>query len=116
MSTPPFPPSNPLPAQQTTASPQSDVASVIVPYKNPQALAAYYLGLFSIIPVLGFFLALASVPLGILGLKARSRQPAIHGAAHAWIGIVIGSLSLLVHVAVIVILVIAATSSAASHR
>ncbi len=116
MSTPPFPPSNPLPAQQVTPSPQSDVASVIVPYKNPQALAAYYLGLFSIIPLLGFFLALASVPLGILGLKARSRQPAIHGAVHAWIGIVIGSIVLLVHIAVIVILVVAATSAAASHR
>jgi len=116
MSVPPPSPSNPLPTQQVTPSPQSDVASVIVPYKNPQALAAYYLGLFSIIPLLGFFLALAAVPLGILGLKARSRQPAIHGAAHAWIGIVIGSLSLFAHIAVIVVIVVAAASSAASHR
>jgi len=30
--------------------------------------------------------------LGIMGLRARSRNPAIKGSVHAWIGIVMGGL------------------------
>ncbi len=82
----------------------------LIPYKNPQALTAYYLGIFSIIPVLGFFLACASVPLGIAGLKKRKANPIIRGAVHAWIGIIGGSFSILIHLLIIGLVIVANAS------
>jgi hypothetical protein len=76
--------------------PTGDVTGGLIPYKNPAALAAYYLGIFSFIPILGLPLGVIAFFLGIAGLRARSRQPQIKGAVHAWIGIVIGGLFSLV--------------------
>lgn len=70
----------------------TDSTGGIIPYKNPHALIAYYLGLFSLFPLLGFFLAVPALVLGIMGLRNRSRNPKIRGAAHAWIGIIMGGL------------------------
>lgn len=92
--TQPTPPAAPPPPQQ------GDSTGGVIPYKNPQALTAYYLGLFSIFPALGFFLGCVAVPLGIIGLKKRKQNPVIKGAVHAWIGILGGGLSILVHVAI----------------
>ena len=82
--------------------PDSPLASV-VPYKNSKALISYYLGVFSLIPCLGAVLALGSIPLGILGLKYAKANPQSKGTVHAWVGIVLGSLVLLGHIALIVI-------------
>jgi hypothetical protein len=79
--------------------------TALIPYKNPKALIAYYLGIFSLIPVIGFFLGCASVPLGVLGLKDKHARPVIRGSAHAWVGIIIGGLSVLVHLLIVVGLV-----------
>jgi hypothetical protein len=73
----------------------------VIPYKNPHALTAYYLGIFSIIPVIGLVLGAVALGLGISGLKRRKKQPVIRGAAHAWVGIICGGLSVLVHLALI---------------
>jgi hypothetical protein len=91
---------SPTPPIAPTASPQGDATGGVIPYKNPQALTAYYLGIFSIFPVLGFFLGCAAVPLGIIGLKKRKQNPVIKGSVHAWIGILGGGLSVMVHVAI----------------
>lgn len=80
---PPVPPKN-----------EGDATGGIIPYKNPKALTAYYLGIFGLFPVLGFFLAIPAVWLGILGLRARKDNPVIKGSVHAWIGIVLGVLSI----------------------
>ena len=81
--------------------PQSDdPISVIVPYKNPKALIGYYLGVFSLIPCLGGLLGPAALILGILGLRARARNPRMHGKGHAIFAIIAGSLMTLVHLAV----------------
>ena len=69
---------------------EGDSTGGIIPYKNPHALIAYYLGLFSLFPVLGVFLAIPAFILGIIGLKKRKQNPAIKGSVHAWIGIVMG--------------------------
>jgi hypothetical protein len=90
------------------ASPGADATGGIIPYKNPPALVAYYLGLFSIFPLFGFLLGIASLVLGILGLKRRRRYPEVRGSVHAWIGIGCGSLSILVWGAMIVILIVGA--------
>ena len=65
-----------------------DTTGGLIPYKNKCALIGYYLGVFSIlIPVAG---GIGSVVLGILGLIAKKRNPAVRGTAHAIIAIVLG--------------------------
>src|SRR5262245_3626245 len=66
-----------------------DGISTIIPYKNPQALVAYYLGLFSFIPFIGFFLGVTAFILGLRGLKFANNNPGSKGRVHAWIGIIL---------------------------
>ncbi len=75
---------------------EGDATGGLIPYKNSQALIAYYLGLFSLFPILGFFLAVPAVILGIRGLAARRRNPVIKGSVHAWIGIIVGGICMVV--------------------
>ncbi len=74
-----------------------EAVATVVPYRNPSALIAYYLGVFSLMPCLGLLLAPFAFVLGILGLRYRKRNPQAHGLAHAWIGIIIGGLSIIGH-------------------
>ncbi len=73
-----------------------EVVSTVVPYKNPPALAAYYLGLFSFIGILpifglpGTFMGLAALFLGLKGLKNVKQHPEMKGTVHAWIGVLLG--------------------------
>ena len=66
---------------------QGDATGGVIPYKNPQALIAYYLGIASGIPIIGLPFGIAAFVLGILGLRARNRNPVIKGSIHAGIGI-----------------------------
>ena len=98
----PPPPQAPPPVPQT-----GDATGGLIPYKNPQALIAYYIGIFSLIPAIGFFLAIAAIILGILGLKKRKLNPIIKGAAHAWIGIILGAISIAYHLLIAIAIAIA---------
>ena len=91
--------------------PQGDATGGLIPYKNAPALVAYYLGLFSILPVIGILLGIPSLILGIVGLKKRRREPHVKGAVHAWIGIGCGALSILVWSAVIVLIIVGTATS-----
>ncbi|MDB6027700.1 MAG: hypothetical protein JWM68_3923 [Verrucomicrobiales bacterium] len=96
------------PPRIVTAPPQiehGDATGGIIPYKNPHALTAYYLGIFSIIPVVGFFLGATALILGISGLRQRKKRPMIGGAVHAGIGIIGGGLSVLAHLVIIAFIV-----------
>ncbi len=106
MSNPPNPKKNnpfssPVGTQQPNWAPghphgqQGDATGGVIPYKNPQALVAYYLGIVALLPVIGLPFGIASLVLGILGLRARKRNPVIKGSAHAIIGICGGVFSLL---------------------
>jgi hypothetical protein len=98
-----------LPAGMTAPPPapvQGDVTGGIVPYKNPPALLAYYFGIFGLIPFLGIPFAVAAIVFGILGLKRRRSAPVVRGQVHAWIGIVLGSLSILGHLILGAVLII----------
>ena len=75
---------------------EEDATGGVIPYKNPAALTGYYLGIFSFLPLIGFFLAVPALILGIHGLRAKRRQPQIRGSVHAWIGIVMGGFFTLV--------------------
>src|SRR5439155_16793769 len=53
--------------------------SKIVPYRNKPALAAYYCGVFSFIPVLCFLLGPIALILGIFGFLKAQKSPQAHG-------------------------------------
>ncbi len=74
--------------------------------KNPQALLAYYIGLLSLLPVLGLGMAPTALILGVKGLKYARQNPIVKGQAHAWIGIVCGGFWSLVHWGIAIALLI----------
>ncbi|HEY0549388.1 MAG TPA: GYF domain-containing protein, partial [Verrucomicrobiae bacterium] len=88
----------------TVAATTDNPMSVVVPYKNPKALIAYYCAIFSLIPCLGLPLGITAFILGLLGLKAANAHPGAHGKVHAWIGIILGGLCALGNVAGVVLM------------
>ena len=71
---------------------EDTILSRVVPYKNTQALAAYYCAVFALIPCVGVILGYIALVLGILGLKYAKAHPEAHGKVHAWIGVILGGL------------------------
>jgi hypothetical protein len=84
----------PGPAPAPHSAPDQAIATII-PYKNPQALTAYYLAVFSLIPCFGLLLAIPALVLGITGLRKARENPERKGKAHAWTGIILGGLMIL---------------------
>jgi uncharacterized protein YqgC (DUF456 family) len=64
--------------------------SHVVPYTNPMALAGYYCGFGSLLPVLGCLLGPLAIILGIMGMMKVRKNPEAHGTAHAITGILLG--------------------------
>jgi len=62
----------------------------LIPYKNPAALLAYYLGVFSLIPCLGIFFGLFGLKFGLKGLRFSKENPNAGGRLHAYVGIFVG--------------------------
>src|SRR5258706_127443 len=95
--------SNPFESPQQPGGPyqppgtiQGDATGGVIPYKNPYALTAYYVGIFSLLCcITPLPLGIVPIVLGIIGLRQRARNPVIKGSVHAWIGIVLGALSTL---------------------
>ena len=95
MSNPYQPPSG-VPQYHPPGSAEGDATGGIIPYKNWQALVAYSVGIFScLLCFFGLPVGIVAVVLGILGLRARAQNPAIKGSVHAWIGVVLGTISTL---------------------
>lgn len=69
-----------------------DTTSGLIPTKNPNALIAYYLAVFSLIPCTGLFTGIAALILGLKGLSFGKEHPEVKGIAHAWVGIILGGL------------------------
>ena len=101
-------PPPPPPIPQT-----GDATGGLIPYKNPPALVGYYLGIFGLIPAIGILLAIPAFILGILGLKKRKQNPVLKGAAHAWIAIILGAISIGYHALFVVLMIIGASQQ---HR
>lgn len=89
---------------------EGDATGGLIPYKNPSALIAYYLGLLSLIPCLGLPIGVAALVLGIIGLRNRDANPVIKGSVHAWIGIILGGLMSIIWLIVSVIALISAVA------
>jgi hypothetical protein len=79
--------------------------SGLIPYKNGLALAAYYCGVFSLIPVLGLLLGPVALILGIMGVRYAQKNTRARGTGHAIAGIVLGSLSTLLYWGLVILLV-----------
>lgn len=89
-------------------APDDTVASVI-PYRNPLALSAYYCGVFSLIPCLGLLLGPVALILGILGLRAVSKNKKAKGTGHAIAGIVLGGLATLGNAGALIVMAVMAS-------
>ena len=80
----------------------------LIPYKNENALFSYYLGVFSLIPLIGGVLGIVAVVMGLKGLKHAKSHPEAGGKVHAWVGIVLGGLCAFVTILLVLLLIIAA--------
>jgi DNA-directed RNA polymerase subunit RPC12/RpoP len=80
--------------------------STLIPYKNARALAAYYCGVFSLIPCLGLILGPIALTLGIMGLRYVGAHPKARGTGHAWAGIILGGLTTLANWGLLLIAVV----------
>lgn len=78
----------------------------LIPTKNPCALTAYYLGVFSLIPCIGLLLAIPALILGIKGLSFYNQHPEAKGKAHALVGIIMGVLFTLIWGGLVLMMVI----------
>ena len=87
---------------------EGDSTGGVIPYKNPKALFAYYLGIVSGLPFIGLPFGIAAFVLGIMGLRDRNRNPVIKGSVHAWIGIGCGGLFTIFWALLLVVGIIAA--------
>jgi len=101
---PPPPPRAPAPPTQ------GDATGGVIPYKNPKALISYYLGIFGLMPAIGLFLAIPAIILGFMGLKQYKLSPIIKGSIHAWIGIVLGGISVSYHLLAIILIIVESRS------
>jgi len=79
-----------------------ETVGAIIPYRNKYALAAYYMGVFSLIPGLGIILGPAAFTTGVMGLKDVKSSPEDKGTLHAWAGIILGGLTTIGNIVLIV--------------
>jgi hypothetical protein len=82
--------------------------STVIPYRNAPALTGYYVSIVALIPMVGLLAGPAAIVLGVLGLRARRRNPSVKGAAHAWVAIVLGTIVTLLHFAAIAVALVSA--------
>jgi hypothetical protein len=106
------PPPRRRPADDEGEADADDPVATIIPYRNGRALAAYYLGVFSLIPCLGLFLGPAAFIFGILGLRYVRANPRAKGTGHAIAGIVLGSLTTLANIGMLLFVIIGMIYSA----
>lgn len=101
-------PATPGASQPPPTIHEGDATGGVIPYKNPKALIAYYLGIFSGLPLIGLPLGYVALVLGILGLRDRNRNPAIKGSLHAAVGIGCGGFFALLWTGLVVMAILGA--------
>jgi hypothetical protein len=86
-----------------------DPVETFIPYKNPLALIAYYVGVFAVIPCAGLLLGPAALILGILGIRYRNKHATAGGLGHAITGVVLGSLTTLANWGFVLVMTVGAS-------
>jgi predicted Zn finger-like uncharacterized protein len=95
---------------------RDDGVEALIPYRNGRALAAYYCGVFSLIPCVGVILGPLALVFGILGVRYAKAHPGAHGMGHGIAGIVLGSLTTLANWGVVLLMVVGLIMAAVSGK
>jgi hypothetical protein len=67
---------------------------MLLPVGRPaSAIAAGYLALFSIVPLLGLLPGVAAIICGVVALRSIRENPELAGKGRAWFGIIMGGLT-----------------------
>ena len=70
----------------------------MIPTGNPAALIGYYLGVASLIPLLGLVTGLPAIILGAVGISKANANSGAGGLGHAITAIVLGVIGLVISV------------------
>ena len=73
----------------------------LIPTGNPAALIGYYLGVASLIPLVGVITGLPAIVLGAVGISKAKANSAAGGLGHAITAIVLGGIGLLISVGIL---------------
>lgn len=101
-------------ARTNRAAAPSSADRMLMPVGRPiSAIAAGYLGLLAMFPLVGILFGFLGVIFGVLALKAISEDPELSGKGRAWFGIVSGGIFCLLW-AVVLIAIVATESQRGS--
>lgn len=99
------------PARPQVVVNSNETLGGLFPTGNPPALAAYYLGIFSLIPLLGIPMGITAVVMGIKALRNVREHPEVKGKVHAWVGILAAGFFASLYLVLTVMFVIALRGS-----
>jgi Domain of unknown function (DUF4190) len=82
------------PSAQPHAPVPGSLDRMLLPVGRPtSAIAAGYLALFSVLPLIGLLPGVAAVICGMTALKSIRNDPSLLGKGRAWFGIILGGLT-----------------------
>ena len=86
----------------------SSADRMLMPVGRPiSAIAAGYLGLLAMFPLVGILFGFLGIIFGVLALKAISEDPELSGKGRAWFGIIAGGLFCLLWIGLLITIVAA---------
>jgi hypothetical protein len=85
-----------------------ETVATLIPFRNMPALVGYYVSIASLIPAAGLVAGPAAVALGVVGYRKSRQQPRIKGAVHAWVAIVVGTLTSVANWGLVIMLLVLA--------
>lgn len=89
------------------------VERLLAPVGRPaSAIAAGYLGLFSVLP----FFGIAAIVVSLFALRTLKRNPRLSGRGRAWFGLIMGALMTMIYAIPIVLMIIGAVDAAQGRR
>jgi uncharacterized protein (DUF983 family) len=97
------------PAARAQELPDAFTRSLTPVGRPASAIAAGYLALFAILPLLGMVPGVLAVIFGITALRKIKRDPSLCGKGRAWFGIIVGSLAPLIWIVLLVVAIISDT-------
>jgi Domain of unknown function (DUF4190) len=101
------------PQLRAAAEVPEDLDRFLTPAGRPaSAIAAGYLGLFSLLP----FFGILAILFGVLALRKLHRNPHLLGRGRAWFGLVMGTIMTLLYAIPLVMIVIEAIDAAHGRR
>ena len=89
-----------------SASEAGVLERLVLPVARPaSAIAAGYLGLLSLFPMVGLIFAIGAIISGAAALRTLKQNPNLHGRGRAWFGLIIGGIMALANGAFIAVLI-----------